>query len=93
MNEISPLKSENERLKKIIEEVSMDISINYVKKAEHIKVVNELEQFIEDLKKDLDDKDEKFHQELMQKQKFFEEKFQRDVELIQSTTSRIKIYF
>lgn len=87
-HEISNIKSENERYKKILEEASIDISTNYVKKTEHFKTISDLEELLEELKKDLEEKEIKFHNDLLQKQRFYEEKFQRDVDILQNTTSR-----
>lgn len=83
-NEISQLKAENDRLKRVSEEISAEIAINFVKKAEYLKLFGELQ----DLQRDFEEKDGKFQQELLQRQKFLEEKLQKDVELIQLATSR-----
>ena len=89
--ENSYLRSEIERLSKILDDSNYDQNANFIKKAEHFKIITELEALIEDLRKDNEVKEEKFHQDLMMKQKFYEEKFKKDVELIQLATNRKNI--
>ena len=82
------MRSELEKIKKLYEDLLSDQSSNFIKKAEHFRIVEELECLIEDLKKEIDEKGLGFHKEILEKQRFYEEKYQRDFDLLQKTSNR-----
>lgn len=52
--------------------------------------MEDLESLLEDLKKEIEEKGLTFHRESLEKQRFYEEKYQKDFELLQKTANRTK---
>jgi len=86
--ENSIIKAENSQLKKNIEEILYEKEQNFLRKSEHFQLVGEFEELIQEIKKENEGKEERFHCEIMQKQRFFEEKFAKDVEIIELSSKR-----
>lgn len=81
--EITKFKSIEETLRTKIQDLENKIDNDYIIKTEYIKVLNDNENMVELFQKELNDKEERFHEEILQKQSFYEEKFYKDLELIQ----------
>lgn len=81
--ETAKFKSVEETLRTKIQELENKIENDYIIKADYLKVLNDNENMVELFRKELDEKEERFHNEMLEKQMFYEEKFNKDLELIQ----------
>lgn len=89
-SELQKSKQSEERLKNSLNELEKRVNNEYLQKSEHYQIVADLETLIETLKNEIEEKENTFHQEIMKKQGFYEEKFAKDLELLQNNAQSIK---
>ncbi len=84
-------KNIEEALRNKIQELESRIENEYVLKSNYMEILAENENMVNIFKNELNEKEERFHSEIRQKQAFYEEKFNKDLELIQGNAqSKLK---